>query len=78
MCLARKTLSGEEINDVLWPQGTLDSSGGPLRRNIYLVRRALFPDSILAEEVGYVINPMVPVEFDIDEFLSNLKLANDP
>ena len=74
----KRPLRSEEIGDALWPQASLDVSANSVKRNIYLLRQALFFDCVLARESGYCMNPEVPMEFDLERFLLHLKLANDP
>jgi LuxR family transcriptional regulator, maltose regulon positive regulatory protein len=69
----RQVMSSEEIMESLWPEMSLELSGSTLKNNVYLLRRALFQECILAKDSGYCINPELQIEFDKENFLQNLK-----
>jgi LuxR family maltose regulon positive regulatory protein len=71
----RQAVSTEQITESLWPELSVKLSASTLKTTVYRLRQALFNDCILVQGTGYCINPEVSVDFDVDSFLSYLKLA---
>lgn len=74
----KRLLTSEEISDALWPDASGEVSSASVRRNIYLLRQALFFDFVIAKDSGYSIHPDIAFEYDLDVFLQNLNQAVDP
>jgi ATP/maltotriose-dependent transcriptional regulator MalT/DNA-binding SARP family transcriptional activator len=68
--------SNEEIVEALWPAVSLDLSESTLKTNIYRLRQALFFDCISARDSGYSLNPQIPIECDVENFLLHLRLGS--
>jgi DNA-binding SARP family transcriptional activator len=80
-----KTVTQEELIDVLWPEGEIDNPANALKNLIYRVRTALqaqgfayAKDMIAYNRGGYCWNNSLPCVVDCEEFERMHKLASAP
>jgi two-component SAPR family response regulator len=72
----RDGLRKEEAVERLYPDLSPEKCNSAFHSNVYRIRRALYPDSVIKRQGAYVLNPEGEFDWDVEEFEEALKRAN--
>ncbi|MBI4233218.1 MAG: tetratricopeptide repeat protein [Chloroflexi bacterium] len=71
----RKTVTREELQEVLWPDRSANLSRNALHNCVYRARQALYGECIIQEGGRYHLNPRGTFSLDLEEFNKLVGLA---